>query len=348
MAEFRQLDDIDGIPSTFGVTFGALLLGTFVGLILFGLTAYQTGLYLRMYPTDVQRLKAMVITLFFADALHSVLCIHLCFYYLITSRTDFSLLQDGVWSLRLLTPSTGIIVFLVQGFYARRVYMLGRQFKACVFLVVALMIGEIVSVLYATVDTFIIRSFARWASHSWLSAIPFAFSVAIDVVLTTTLIVILHKSRTGMRQTDSLLNVLIVYTVNTGLLTSTLSILCVVFAAAQRQTFIYIALNMPTTKTYANSMLAVLNSRRALAEHAQDVEELGTFGMTMPSITTANVVVTRRRASPPAQLVISSVKFAHSLSTDDTGASLHVNLTDANDESAQGGVPSDAASQDNM
>lgn len=40
-----------------------------------------------------------------------------------------------------------------------------------------------------------------------------------------------------------------------------------------------------------------LNSRRALAERAQDIQDLGTFGMTIPSITTANIAFDRRRLS---------------------------------------------------
>ncbi|KAL1949918.1 hypothetical protein VTO73DRAFT_8799 [Trametes versicolor] len=64
---------------------------------------------------------------------------------------------------------------------------------------------------------------------------------------------------------------------------------------------------MPITKSYAISMLAVLNSRRALAERARDIQDLGTFGMTIPSITTANIAFDRQRLS-----------FNHGLSTQET------------------------------
>ncbi|KAL1949891.1 hypothetical protein VTO73DRAFT_8772 [Trametes versicolor] len=286
----------DGFTSHFDETFGALLIGTYIGLTLFGLTVYQTVRYLRMYATDVQRLKVTVITVFLTDTTHSILCIHLCYYYLVTSQSNRALLDDGVWSIRLITPLTSIIVIVVQAFYARRIYVMGSQYKIPLFIVMALMLGEAITVMVTIVESFIIPTFSHWKSHAWLTALPYAFSLATDVILTSTLILILHKSRTGMRRTDSLLNVLIVYTINTGLLTSTLGIFCVVFAT-EPQRFYYIALNMPVTKSYANSMLAVLNSRRALAERAQDIRDLGTFGMTVPSITTANIAFDRRRAS---------------------------------------------------
>lgn len=68
--------------------------------------------------------------------------------------------------------------------------------------------------------SFIIPTFSHWQSHAvradstttsdpysrptpfvqWLTALPYAFSLATDVILTSTLILILHKSRTGMRR----------------------------------------------------------------------------------------------------------------------------------------------------
>ncbi|OJT15861.1 hypothetical protein TRAPUB_1513 [Trametes pubescens] len=41
-------------------TFGAVLLGTFVGLILYGLTLHQSYRYLRLYPNDSRALKCLV------------------------------------------------------------------------------------------------------------------------------------------------------------------------------------------------------------------------------------------------------------------------------------------------
>ena len=46
-----------------------------------------------------------------------------------------------------------------------------------------------------------------------------AASTVTDVLLTSILVYSLHKSRTGIKRTDSMINVLIMYAVNTGLLT---------------------------------------------------------------------------------------------------------------------------------
>ena len=46
-----------------------------------------------------------------------------------------------------------------------------------------------------------------------------AAATVTDVLLTSILVYSLHKSRTGIKRTDSMINVLIMYAVNTGLLT---------------------------------------------------------------------------------------------------------------------------------
>ncbi|KAI0759602.1 hypothetical protein BD413DRAFT_272328 [Trametes elegans] len=200
-------------------TFGAILLGTFVGLILYGLNVHQTIRYLRNFPHDVQRLKSMVIIVFIVDTFHSVFGVHMCYYYLVMNAFHEDALLDGVWSIRLLAPFTMMMVLVVHGFYVRRLYKIGPQFKAVVIVALCLMLGEAASTMVITVETYMIPTFSEWTRHGWLTAIPFGFSLAADVVLSSTLILILHTSRTGMRRTDSIINVLIVYTINTGLLT---------------------------------------------------------------------------------------------------------------------------------
>ncbi|KAI0631857.1 hypothetical protein C8Q77DRAFT_1159590 [Trametes polyzona] len=243
------------------LTFGAILLGTCVGLMLYGMTVHQVYRYFYIYRTDAWILKLTVLGVFLADSVHSLLCVHMCCYYLVHSRADQTLLQKGVWSLRMLAPATQTIVTVVQGFYLRRIRLLG---KSCITqsIVLFLMLGTIAATIFMTVKSFEIPGFAEWAK--WAVSRP---------------------------STDSLLKTLIVYTMNTGLLMSTLSILSLIFAVMQPHMFIYIALNMPTAKSYVNSMLAVLNSRRALAHRACttslgcDLEHIGSLGMSTPAST---------------------------------------------------------------
>ncbi|KAI0636149.1 hypothetical protein C8Q77DRAFT_1155856 [Trametes polyzona] len=257
-------------------TFGAVLIGTCVGLTFYGLTAHQTYRYFRLYTSDLPILKALVATLMCLETWHTALCIHMCYYYLTTNYFKPQALLSGVWSLRLLPVTTGVVIFVCHSFYARRVYLIGGLYRPLVIVVVLLMFGELGFVIASTTEAFLQPSFASWEQFTWLISAGFGCAVGADLVLTSALICVLQRSRTGFKSTDSMIDVLIVYTINTGLLTGLLSL---VFAVVDPNNLIYVGFNMVSTRSYANSVLAVLNSRRSLVERRFAELEAGTFGM---------------------------------------------------------------------
>ncbi|EIW52155.1 uncharacterized protein TRAVEDRAFT_53583 [Trametes versicolor FP-101664 SS1] len=77
--------------------------------------------------------------------------------------------------------------------------------------------------------------------------------------------------------TDSLIDVLVIYAVNTGVLTCILGLLGFIFAVVTPDNFIYIGLSIVGVKMYANSVLAVLNCRRSLSDCLHAGFEMGSF-----------------------------------------------------------------------
>ncbi|KAJ3018782.1 hypothetical protein NUW54_g252 [Trametes sanguinea] len=84
---------------------------------------------------------------------------------------------------------------------------------------------------------------------SWMTSAAFAAAVAIDILLAATLVVTLHKSRTGFKRTDSLIDLLIVYTINTGLVTGVFGVLSLIFALVWPDSLIWSACNLVATKS---------------------------------------------------------------------------------------------------
>jgi len=76
----------------------------------------------------------------------------------------------------------------------------------------------------------------------------------------------LAKSRTGFRRTDSLVNILLVYTINTGLLTGIVAMLCFILYAVMPDTYIFMAIFLNLSKLYLNALLATLNARSNLRD----------------------------------------------------------------------------------
>ncbi|TBU27821.1 hypothetical protein BD311DRAFT_807461 [Dichomitus squalens] len=240
-------------------TLGAVLIGTFIGLMMHGLSLHQTFRYFRIYVGDTLLLKLTVFGLAVLDTTHSVACMHASYFYLVTNYFNPLALFSGIWSIRSLAPLTGATVLLAQSFYVRRVYLLGQGYALLVIPLGLIMIGTTGFAVAASFEIFHQKTFANFERFTWLMSGGFGCSLATDILLTVALTIFLTRSRSAFH--------------------GALSLLSLVFGVTQPGNMIYIAANMLATKSYVNAVLAVVNSRRSLADSIRDTEALGTFGL---------------------------------------------------------------------
>ncbi|CDO75063.1 hypothetical protein BN946_scf184605.g4 [Trametes cinnabarina] len=303
-------------------TFGAYLVCTCLGCMLFGLTTHQTYRYFRLYPSDPWSLKSLVLIVLFLDIMHTILSIHICYFYLVTNYFHPERLAAGVWSIRLIILNTGLVILCSHCFYARRLFFLSNRNLIPVVVIVSrpacdgdrcvlsyflpshialskypVILGFSIAAAY---ESFVQVTFERFIRFSvglnrpaasppvpWLimSMIQYLLwtvlscAVAVDCVATGTLTYYLRKSRTGFKRTDSMVDILMVYTVNTGLSTSIISMAALICAITMKDNLIYSAMITVGTKMYSNSLLAVLNSRRSLVDKGMEGFETGSFGL---------------------------------------------------------------------
>lgn len=64
--------------------------------------------------------------------------------------------------------------------------------------------------------------------HQWMSYYPLSVYTGTDTIIAASLCYLLYTNRTGYRRTDSLLNTLMLYTVNTGIITSICSLAAII------------------------------------------------------------------------------------------------------------------------
>ncbi|KAL1939504.1 hypothetical protein VTO73DRAFT_9815 [Trametes versicolor] len=265
-------------------TFGALLIGTFVGLILYGLTLHQSYRYLRLYPNDSRALKCLVAFVVLLETITSVFSMHVCYFYLTTNYFNPEALLHGVWSLNLFPVASGIIMISAQSFFARRVWHLGARISKVVVLFAMLaakgalciveigfFIGKLVPLCEILLALIFHSKRHSGVGRSWLVSTGSTMAVTADMTLTAALIVFLHRSRTGLKRTDTMIDILILYSVNTGLLTGILNLLSLLFAFIRPGDLIYIGFGIVGAKMYATTLLAALNSRQSLASHGSGI-----------------------------------------------------------------------------
>ncbi|PIL32388.1 hypothetical protein GSI_05634 [Ganoderma sinense ZZ0214-1] len=241
-------------------TFGAVLIGTFVGLTLYGLVVHQTYRYFMLYPKDSGWIKTLASSTsrppaFYNDrysvpyrlfeTFHMVLSTHGCYYYLVTNYGNVDAAQSTVWSLGLLSATTGLIVMPSQGFFAGRIFRLGgTRYRILVLFACVLMAMELGFSCAAT------------AQACWLISAGTGSAFLADGLLTGVLVNLLHTQRTGEKLMDRVVDTLILYGVNTGLLTGVVTLASLVFSLVCPHNLIYAGFAIVATKMYANSLLA--------------------------------------------------------------------------------------------
>ncbi|KAI0648816.1 hypothetical protein C8Q79DRAFT_475128 [Trametes meyenii] len=281
-------------------TYGVGLIGTALGLMLFGLTVHQVYRYFRLYPTDPTYVKVYVIVLLAVETFHIILSLHSCYFYLITNYLQPGAFLIPVWSVNTVPLTTGVVATLSQCFFAHRVWLgetlkthvhsvhslrkVGPKYRLFVLVAIVLLLVELGFSLAATIETYVRPLFTSYWNVTWVFSASFGMAVLVDTILTGVLITVLHRSRTGLKRTDSLIDLLIVYAINTGLLTGIFNILTFIFALVYSDNLIYGAFAVVTAKLYANSVLAALNARKSLIP--TDGLELDSLGISFAAATT--------------------------------------------------------------
>ncbi|KAI0776740.1 hypothetical protein BD413DRAFT_228052 [Trametes elegans] len=256
-------------------TLGAWLLGTFFGLLLQGAVYLQAFRYYRKYPNDPRYLKIWVAIVLFLETFNTALTMHSCYTYLVTNFANPSILVGRpVWSMWAF-PLTGSLTSLVcEAFFARRAWMMGGS-RYRVFIVFAAMCWLAFFGFYAalTITSFRIESLPESLKLSWLASTGSTIKIGGDIIVTAVLIYTLQKSRSGVARTDTILDLLILYALSTGLIIAVFTVVNVALVHAFPHNLIYAIFAVMLTKLYANSFLVALNTRQYLVQRGLMTEQ---------------------------------------------------------------------------
>ncbi|KAH9886291.1 hypothetical protein C8Q73DRAFT_285947 [Cubamyces lactineus] len=248
-------------------TFGAMLLGMFIGLMIYGVNLHQAYRYFRRYPRDSLILKALVLVVSTMDTAAAVLSINPCYQNLIGDFFHPEDLLYTSWNTAIFPLCTAAVMLPCQSFFAWRVWRLAPKFRIMVVVTGVLYIGELTVFIVATYKLSKISHILETTKVMRMITAASISGLAADSMLTAALIVVLHRSRTGFKRTDSKIDVLIMYSVNTGFLTGVFNMLYVIFAYTKPYSMLYVATTFIGVKMYTATLLAALNSRRSSASH---------------------------------------------------------------------------------
>ncbi|TFK93382.1 hypothetical protein K466DRAFT_511700 [Polyporus arcularius HHB13444] len=251
-------------------TLGAAFLGATTphnNCSLYGITIVQTYIYYKRNRSDPTYLKLLVTSTVhrMLDSLHLALITHAVYFYAVTNFTNLLELMIPTWCVFLPTAS-GVSDGTVRGIFCQRVWKLSnRNWLLCLAIVVSSLVVFSGSIAFA-VKGFSIASFADLPQISDILYVSLGAGVVADVLIAASMCVLLAKRRTGFARTDSMVRVLMMYSINTGALTSLCAMLCLITYANMPNNFVFIAFYFVLPKLFLNSLLATLNARRRLRE----------------------------------------------------------------------------------
>ncbi|KAF8142933.1 hypothetical protein K438DRAFT_1634528, partial [Mycena galopus ATCC 62051] len=252
---------------------------------LFGTLSIQLYLYYQAFPNDRLSNKCLVYGVYIVELAQTILVTHDAFSNFGYGFGNLSALTNMHFDWLTVPIMSGFAVACVgQSFYAYRVYILSKS-KITPILIVAVSLTSMVGALITGAFSFIAGDITRLNNRRTSTAVGVwcAGSAACDILIATCMTYYLMKGGSGYRQTRVLISKLIRLTVETGSITAVvaLSNLILFFAFPGKTYYTTPALIMP--KLYANTILAVLNSRFQI---------LGGRATYMSSSDTANILTT--------------------------------------------------------
>ncbi|KAI5475797.1 nuclear export protein noc3 [Pseudohyphozyma bogoriensis] len=237
------------------------LVGTFLNLVMLGVTLVQTSDYFKLFgPTDKRIYIWAVWILFWLGVLHTIASCSLVYESTVKHFGNGLNLFVIPWGFCVDPIITALQAGIVQTFYAYRVYIVsGRSLGIPAFLAV-LTAAQLGFGLFCTVYAFHHPSFATISDITYAVASWLFLMAGGDIIITSSLIYYLSRAKSDFYQTNTILERVIRHTITNNALTAvTATVSSLMFMVGPGAWHVIAGLIIG--KLYQISFLASLNAR---------------------------------------------------------------------------------------
>ncbi|KAK0458046.1 uncharacterized protein EV420DRAFT_1643390 [Desarmillaria tabescens] len=253
------------LPS-FDTTLGAILIGFALSCAAFGAILVQTFHYFTRFPSDRLAYKIIVVVLLVLELLDEFFIGHTLYFYTILNFANVLVVLRAsmTWSFIMQQLLGSICGTVVRVCFALRVW---RFSKHNWFITTSLMLlnsGVLGTAIAFSVKAFALPSVFAVAGLRVLGTVALGLGVVTDVSTAAALCYFLNRFRTGHARSDTLVNGLVIYAINTGAVTSLISTATLTLYNVMPDNLIFIAAYFLLSKLYAISFLAALNTRKVV------------------------------------------------------------------------------------
>ncbi|KIK03701.1 hypothetical protein K443DRAFT_676532 [Laccaria amethystina LaAM-08-1] len=313
------MTDVSGTPHlALDETLGAAYNAVVVASILLGVSFFQAWYYFS-HQSDPWPTTLLVSAAITFNTIHQALITHSVYSYTVSNWGNTPFLDHLVRTLLVEVIFTGLTALLVQSFLTARIWILSDRNIWLTGVIGLLVVGEFGSILAYTILSLPLTTFAEVAHLKTLSITVNALAAAGDILIAGTLCTLLHLSRTGFHRSDTIYTKLIVFSLNTGLLTSLCAVASLVSILVAGTTFIYIAFFFCMGRLYTNSLLATLNARKRIRGLSDGIDTRSTGVGSLRFATRSTVLGARSSGligpQPNASYVSSTYRFIRDIAS---------------------------------
>ncbi|OSC99252.1 hypothetical protein PYCCODRAFT_1438434 [Trametes coccinea BRFM310] len=248
-----------------------LVIGFAFSASLYGITVMQGYIYFRRYPQDGLLLKIFVAVLIILDTLTTAFTAHGVHASVVDDYLHSAEAMSNVWSLITENYIGIIIAFLVQSFFARRLWLLSQN-KTLTASIASLALGSLGSGTWVGAIMYISPALTHFKSSTLRipTLLGSGCSSLCDILISAGLCYFFHTNRSGLKRSNMLIDNLMRYAIQQGLVTTICQtyVFVTISNSASLSQFLFLPAVMMQSKLYTNSLLATLNVRLYLHTQA--------------------------------------------------------------------------------
>ncbi|KAH9829979.1 uncharacterized protein C8Q71DRAFT_887399 [Rhodofomes roseus] len=268
------------VTEQFKTNVGGLLVGVNIQAMsvfqVFGLASLVTTAYFRQHRnSDAKWIKSLIMIVWSLCGFSTAIDFYSTYYFLVVTLTIPNKQIWAPWSLSLLISIVATVSTVVRLLLLHRLARFHQRKGdlsiglVSVIVLVALLslvgIGEYTAKRSGGIGITVRLLLPNDRAVGRLKAIFDALlvcAIAADVCFVFVQSYSLHRSRSGFRRTDSVINLLILYTMSTGLIPTTLAMATLISMFVEPQALLYASLYMQVGNLYLITLVASLNHRQ--------------------------------------------------------------------------------------
>ncbi|KAJ7685833.1 hypothetical protein B0H17DRAFT_1073044 [Mycena rosella] len=258
----------------------------FIGVIL--VWALLGSLIIQLYDyhntsrsSDRLWVQILVYMVFLLDLLQTVLITQSSWIALIVNWGDATALINTPWSSATTPLLNGLLAACVQCFFAWRIWQLTHSTigRGIAIVIVALALMQLAAAAAVTAEyTLFNRDYSRLPELSHADDTRLIGNFICDTVIATSMVIILAKAhrQSHFKATETLLNRLIVNTIETAAITAGVTLLTLILFKVSPATYYDIVTDYVSGRIYSNVLVATLNGRHRSRNGLSSINNFGT------------------------------------------------------------------------